>query len=137
MINLTELEKMCEAATRGPWYPRCTDDRMFMNARFVSTEEGPGFRHDGKRGLDEDNKSSEEPESVIAITLLQSPHLATSGQCDENAAFIAASRTAMPELLRLVRGAKYRIEIARYYMNNEGYVDMAEKMSDWLEEVKE
>jgi hypothetical protein len=136
MINLTELERMREAATKGPWYPRCTDDRMFMNARFVSTEEGPGFRHDGKRGLDEDNKSSEEPESVIAITLLQSPHLATSGQCDENATFIAASRTAMPELLRLVREAKRLIEPAMRDEEDCGCKEYIAQCKKWLKEVE-
>lgn len=136
MINLSELEKMCEAATRGPWYPRCTDDRMSMNARFVSTEEGPGFRHDGKRGLDENNKSSEEPESVIAITLLQSPHLATSGQCDENAAFIAASRTAMPELLRLVREARTLFTRNMLELSEAEADQLAVAINEWLSEVE-
>jgi hypothetical protein len=46
-------------------------------------------------------------------------------------------QTDLPEAIRLLRAAKHRIEIARYYMNNEGYVDMAEKMNEWLSEVQD
>jgi hypothetical protein len=110
MLDLKAIRERCEKATKGPWYPRCTDDRVFMNARFVSTEEGPGFTHDNKTGLSEEHREQENPDTVIAITLLQSPHLAVNDKCDENADFIAHSRTDIEQLLEAVEQAREIID---------------------------
>ncbi len=108
-LNLDEIRARCERATPGPWYPRATDDASFMNARYVSTEQGPMMTckdglvwvHDGLRGMAEGQCDYK---SVVCITLLQEPRLAAhaSDGCDEDAEFIAHARTDISALLALV-----------------------------------
>lgn len=89
---------ICEAATPGPWYPRATDGELWMNARYVGIDQGPGWEHDNKRGMGRDN----EADKVIAITLLQAPPFADirDEKWDENTKFIALARTALPWYIR-------------------------------------
>lgn len=101
---LDEIQKMYEAATKGPWYWGCTDDDHSMNARYVGTRQRD-WAHDNRHGLDCGHTDQEPPDNVVAITLLQSPCLAGNGRCDENAAFIAASRDAVPRLVKALRCA--------------------------------
>lgn len=94
--------ELCQRATPGPWYPRATDDERFMNAQYVSTDPGPGWLHDGEQGMSVEEC---EPEKVIAITLLQTPRLASveDGKWDENTEFIAEAREALPYWLQRVK----------------------------------
>lgn len=84
-----ELRRLADAATPGPWYVRRVDDPSFMTAQYVTCEKGGGK-------LDVD--AWDNPESVVAITLLQDPSLAFTNAEAENATFIAAARTGIPEL---------------------------------------
>lgn len=97
---LAELKTLADKATSGPWFAKATDDQDCMNARYVSTIPGP-FEHDQEQSM---VGPSLIQESVVAITLLQSPGLAchASEKWDEDAAFIAASREAVPTLVKLV-----------------------------------
>lgn len=126
--ELAELERLEQAATAGPWYPHATDDEVFMNARYVSTEPGPTMRrvklsdgehvidvgkwtHDGAQGMADGNKDQAQSDKVVAVTLLQAPRLADPDQCDENTELIAALRNAAPRLLAEL--AELRAENAR------------------------
>jgi hypothetical protein len=94
-----------------------SDDDVFMNARYVSTQEGPGWGHDNMRGMDPGNEAQDE-RNVVAITMLQSPRLAdiVDERWDENTEFIAHARTDIDllvvevERLRTLAGA-YLVEI--------------------------
>ncbi|MEV6478907.1 hypothetical protein [Streptomyces sp. NPDC051576] len=87
---------MCLAATPGPWFVRSLDDDHAMNLVAVSTAE--------ESGLDERWPEFDEGD-LIAATLVQHPRYvdSTDGRWDENAAFIAMSRTAVPQLVEEVR----------------------------------
>lgn len=94
---LSLLEKMHSKTTPGPWYPRAGDDDMCMNARWVSTDPGKGFEHDGYI-CDVDSSKT------IAITLLQSPRLADSPDLyDNNLLFICEAKAAIPRLIEEIR----------------------------------
>lgn len=107
--ELAEWRSVCEAATPGPWYAHYTDDNMCMCAMYISTEPGEG-RHDNLRGMDiDDDTHRPDPKTVRAITLLQSPRLVGDGdveagtfRAEEDTAFIAAVRDALPRLIARV-----------------------------------
>lgn len=113
--ELDRIEARCEAATPGPWYARSTDDQVFMNALFVGTRPGEmgvdGLYHDDGRGLAAGGKEQAPPEQIIAITLLQSPHLADVKDelWDENTLFIAYARSDIPRLIGEVRRLRARL----------------------------
>lgn len=103
--DLEADQNLCDRATPGPWWPRATSDDYYMNARYVSTEPGPGgmnWKHDHLCGM---AFSKGEPTKVIAITLLQHPMLAVvaDSKYDENMEFIAAARDALPYWLNEVK----------------------------------
>ncbi|MGY4982887.1 hypothetical protein ACWCYL_38065 [Streptomyces sp. 900105755] len=94
--DLDEIEEMCAVATPGPWFVRDLDDGHAMNLRAVSTvadtgrqERWPGFDHG----------------ELIAATLVQEPRYVDCAdeRWDENAAFIAMAREAVPRLVKEVR----------------------------------
>ena len=89
MSRIDDDRRILEAATEGRWYPAATDDQCYMNARYVTTTPN-SLAHDNARGMDAAS-GDEEPESVVCITLLQSPALAlhAAGRWDEDAVFIA------------------------------------------------
>ncbi|MFE0104808.1 hypothetical protein [Streptomyces sp. NPDC059009] len=95
-LDLDEIEEMCSAATQGPWFLRNLDDDHVMNLVAVSTV--------GDTGQDERRPAFDHSE-IIAATLVQSPRYVDSadGQWDENAAFIAMARDAVPRLVQEVR----------------------------------
>lgn len=93
---IAQQRAIIKAATPGPWYAAATDDRMCMNARYVTTKPC-AFEHDQANSMDVD--CVQEPETVIAVTLLQSPPVATADECDENTVFIAEARTYYPAAL--------------------------------------
>lgn len=101
--RLAEIVERANKASEGPWYPHATDDDLFMNARYVSTESGDLY-HDGARGMAEGECDDN---VVVAITLLQSPRLAgiDDAKWDENTAFIAHAREDVPDLAEALRQA--------------------------------
>lgn len=95
--ELTAIAVGAESATPGPWFVRFLDDDRAMNLTAVSTVPGtdwdrcwPDFSH----------------ENIVAATLVQHPRCVDSadGRWDENAAFIAMARDAVPRLVEEVRG---------------------------------
>lgn len=109
--RLREIEERAAKASPGPWYPRATDDGMFMNASYVSTKPDPDglFIHDGDRGM---APGECDDASVVAITLLQSPRLAgvADEKWDENTEFIAHSREDIPWLIQQLRQLQGQID---------------------------
>lgn len=96
--QLEALEALERIASAGPWYVRRLDDEMCMGAYAVSTSPDTG--------ANEDMRSGTWPGSeVVAACLIQSPPyvVPADDRHEENAKLIAAMRTALPELLRLVR----------------------------------
>lgn len=94
--QLDKLEALTEAATPGPWYAHNTDDTSFMNVYAVTTSPiEPDFQYDNEATHEE----------VVAVTLFQYPRIAChkADRWDEDAAFIAAARNTMPQLLAEVR----------------------------------
>ncbi|MFE7032741.1 hypothetical protein ACFU9Y_20725 [Streptomyces sp. NPDC057621] len=91
-IDLDEIEELCSVATPGPWFVRSLDDDHAMNLVAVSTAEDTG---QGERWPDFDHKE------LIAATLVQHPRYVdcADGRWDENAAFIAMAREAVPGLV--------------------------------------
>lgn len=94
--ELTEIEELCSAATPGPWFVRFLNDQDAMNLVAVSTapdsnqaERWPGFDHG----------------EMVAATLVQKPRYIDNAdeRWDENAAFIAMAREALPRLAAEVR----------------------------------
>ncbi|MEV7087614.1 hypothetical protein AB0O07_17195 [Streptomyces sp. NPDC093085] len=94
--ELEEIEELCSAATPAPWFVRTLGDDSAMNLVAVSTapdtgaaERWPNFDH----------------REMIAATLVQHPRYVDSGdeRWDENAAFIAMAREAVPRLVEEVR----------------------------------
>jgi hypothetical protein len=94
--ELDDIEELALAATPGPWFVRALDDDQAMSLVAVSTrpdtgkaERWPGF----------------EPGEIVAATLVQHPRYVDVGdeRWDENAAFIAMAREAIPRLLGEVR----------------------------------
>ncbi|MFD5540392.1 hypothetical protein ACFWIJ_21880 [Streptomyces sp. NPDC127079] len=103
--DLDEIEAICAVATPGPWFVRQLDDGHAMNLLAVSTvadtgrgERWPGFDH----------------RELIAATLVQEPRYVDCGDArwDENAAFIAMAREAVPRLVQEVRRLRELLEAA-------------------------
>jgi hypothetical protein len=90
--ELEGIEELASAATPGPWFVRAVDDDQAMNLVAVSTRPDTGK---GERLPDF------EPGEVVAATLVQHPRYVDvdDGMWDENAAFIAMAREAIPRLL--------------------------------------
>ena len=96
--ELDALSRLEEAATPGPWFVRTLDDELRAGAIAVST------RLDS--GLNEDMRSGSWPsEEIVAACLIQNPPyvVPADDRFAENAAMIAAVRSALPELIRLAR----------------------------------
>ncbi|WP_316778985.1 hypothetical protein [Streptomyces sasae] len=94
--GLDEIEALCTAATPGPWFVRNLDDSHAMNLLAVSTVADTGR---GERWPDFDHGE------LIAATLVQEPRYVDCAdeRWDENAAFIAMARDAVPRLVEEVR----------------------------------
>ncbi|MEW1774800.1 hypothetical protein [Streptomyces sp. NPDC086777] len=95
-FDLDEIEDMCAMATPGPWFVRNLDDSHAMNLRAVSTVADTGR---GERWPEFDHRE------LIAATLVQEPRYVDCAdeRWDENAAFIAMARDAVPRLVKEVR----------------------------------
>ncbi len=94
--ELDEIWELCAAATPGPWFVRMLDDDHAMNLVAVSVVEDDGR---GARWPDFDHRE------IVAATLVQQPRYVDSGdeRWDENVAFIATARDAVPHLVAEVR----------------------------------
>ncbi|GAA2457492.1 hypothetical protein GCM10010433_69330 [Streptomyces pulveraceus] len=94
--ELEEIEELCSAATPAPWFVRTLDDESAMNLVVVSTAPNSGT---AERWPNFDHRE------MIAATLIQHPRYVDSGdeRWDENAAFIAMAREAVPRLVDEVR----------------------------------
>ena len=101
-----ELQALCDAATKGPWYAHNPDDEMHMNAYVVSTSPVEPC-------VDTDERINDHA-IIVAITLLQTPRVActSDGRYEQNAAFIAAARTELPRLLAEVARLRALIDEA-------------------------
>lgn len=97
--SLQEMEEFCDAATPGPWHVRVLDDRNAMSLIALSThsdtgkaERWPHFNH----------------EEMITATLIQEPRYidGRDEKWEENAAFIAMARTAIPQLISEIRALR-------------------------------
>ncbi|MDV9176201.1 hypothetical protein R6V09_39520 [Streptomyces sp. W16] len=95
-LDLDAIDELCSAATPGPWFVRSLDDDYAMSLVAVSTvedtgqgERWPGFDHG----------------ELIAATLVQQPRYVDCAdeRWDENAAFIAMARQAVPQLVEEIR----------------------------------
>ena len=95
MRDLKADLELCNKATPGPWYARATDDEVFMNLRYVTTEPA-SFEHDGCRSFTEGIVQSGD---VVALTLLQHPRMADPDKFDENTLFIAQAREGWPHAI--------------------------------------
>ena len=106
--TIAEVLRIDAQATPGPWYPQATDDRLCMNASYVSTDPKSGLRDMDPQSAERDCR----PGSVVAITLLQSPRLANvrDQRWDENTDLIAYYRTAAPALAREVQRLQITVE---------------------------
>ncbi|MFC5723019.1 hypothetical protein ACFP1Z_22895 [Streptomyces gamaensis] len=93
--ELEEIEELCSAATQGPWFVRALDDTHAMNLVAVSTAPDTGR---AERWPEFDHRE------IVAATLVH-PRYVDSGdeRWDENAAFIAMAREAVPRLVEEVR----------------------------------
>jgi len=104
--RLDELDRLCDAATPGPWHAHNPDDAVFMNVYLVSdSQREPGM---GDVGDVEYGK-------VIALTLFQYPRVVDheSQKWEANAEFIAACH---PSTVRsLVAGCRAGIEARAGY----------------------
>ncbi|MEU5425497.1 hypothetical protein AB0H73_07790 [Streptomyces olivoreticuli] len=94
--ELKDIEELCSAATPGPWFVRTLDDGHAMNLVAVSTTPDSGR---AERWPDFDHRE------IVAATLVQYPRYVDSGdeRWDENAAFIATAREAVPRLVEEIR----------------------------------
>ncbi|WP_369223073.1 hypothetical protein AB5J52_18435 [Streptomyces sp. R39] len=94
--DLDGIEEICAMATPGPWFVRSLDDSHAMNLVAVSTVPDTGR---GERWPNFDHGE------LIAATLVQKPRYVdcADGRWDENAAFIAMAREAVPQLVEEVR----------------------------------
>jgi hypothetical protein len=121
-LDLDALAALCAAATPGPWYDHNPDDEACMNAYVVSTSPIEPC-------VDTDERINDHA-LVIALTLLQTPRIACSsdGRWGQNAAFIAASRTALPALLAECR--RLRAENERLQTESAANADTARQWHD-------
>ncbi|MFF9807073.1 hypothetical protein ACF1G5_18480 [Streptomyces coeruleorubidus] len=101
-LDLDAIEELCAAATPGPWFVRNLDDDHAMNLVGVGTMEDTGR---GERYPDFDHRE------LIAATLVQHPRYVdcADGRWDENAAFIAMAREAVPRLAAEVRRLRWLV----------------------------
>src|SRR3569623_394084 len=94
--DLDALEELHRSATAAPWYVRQLDDDYAMGAITILTEAGRNRRA---------QYMTEVAGEIIAACLVQHPqYVMPDGHDDIEdriAALIAASRTALPELVRL------------------------------------
>ncbi|THV30209.1 hypothetical protein [Glycomyces paridis] len=99
---LQEIESCSAAATPGPWFVRFLDDDHAMSLVAVSTVESSSG---GERWPDFSNGE------IIAATLVQHPRYVDveDERWDENAAFIAMAREAIPRLVAEVRRLRSRL----------------------------
>lgn len=95
--DLDELTALDRAATPGPWYVRAMDDDMATCATAIATKPNTSG--------DNDDLSDSTFHGIVAATSIQHRNyvVPADGRSRENAALIAAVRTALPELLRLAR----------------------------------
>jgi hypothetical protein len=95
--DLDALAALNQAATPGPWYVRAMDDENATCATAIATK--PTMSGDN------DDLSGSTYHGVVAATSIQHHDyvVPADGRSRENAALIAAVRTALPELLRLAR----------------------------------
>jgi|SRR5882757_2547396 len=98
--EIEEIEELCSAATPGPWYVRTLDDDSAMNLVAVSTVPDTG---EAERWPNFDHRE------IVAATLVQHPRYVDSGdeRWDENAAFIAMARDAVPRLVSEVKRLRF------------------------------
>ncbi|MDT0387486.1 hypothetical protein [Streptomyces dubilierae] len=102
-LDLDTIEELCAAATPGPWFVRNVDDEHAMNLVAVSTVEGTG-RTERWPGFDH--------RELIAATLVQQPRYVDCAdeRWEENAAFIAMARDALPRLVAEVKRLRLLVE---------------------------
>ncbi len=98
MITPSDLEELTileAAATPGPWYARDMDDDHCCGATAVATRPNTS--------ADNDDLLDASVHGIVAATYIQNPPyvLPEDQRGRENAALIAAMRTALPELLRV------------------------------------
>ncbi|MDN0193718.1 hypothetical protein [Streptomyces sp. S.PNR 29] len=102
-LDLDGIEELCAAATPGPWFVRNLDDDHSMNLVAISTVEDTG-------------RAERRPEfdhgEIVAATLVQQPRYVdcADGRWDENAAFIAMAREAVPRLVAEVRRLRWLLD---------------------------
>ncbi len=95
---LDQLAALDGSASPGPWFVRRLDDELCMGAYAVSTKPATG--------RNESMRTGEWPgEDIVAACLIQSPPyvVPSDDRFEENASLIAATRNALPELVRLAR----------------------------------
>jgi len=99
---------VCDAATPGPWYEFCEDDRDCSNVVGVATVPNPD-----PTDLDDAGK-------LIAVTLdnglVTFPVTVADDKWHENAAFISMAREALPYWIRLAQmreAALYQLRSGR------------------------
>ncbi|WP_197701345.1 hypothetical protein [Micromonospora coxensis] len=101
--ELADIEELSAAATPGPWFVRNLDDDSAMGLLAISTvpdsgqgERWPGFDH----------------REIVAATLVQHPRYVdvADGRWDENAAFIAMAREAVPRMAAELRRLRALVE---------------------------
>ncbi|WTE70215.1 hypothetical protein OH775_27410 [Streptomyces sp. NBC_01615] len=99
-LDLDAIDELCAAATPGPWFVRSLDDDHAMNLVAVSTVEDTGR---GERWPAFDHGE------IVAATLVQQPRYVDCAdeRWDENAAFIAMARDAVPRLVAEVRRLRW------------------------------
>ena len=126
--TIAEVLRIDAQATPGPWYPQATDDRLCMNASYVSTDPKSGLRDMDPQSAERDCR----PGSVVAITLLQSPRLANvrDQRWDENTDLITYYRSAAPALAREAQRLQEQVSrlldartIDRLRAHGDGYQD--------------
>ncbi|MEU3849729.1 hypothetical protein [Streptomyces sp. NPDC029554] len=102
-LDLDTIEELCAAATPGPWFVRNVDDEHAMNLVAVSTGEGTG-RTERWPGFDH--------RELIVATLVQQPRYVDCAdeRWEENAAFIAMARDALPRLVAEVKRLRLLVE---------------------------
>jgi hypothetical protein len=95
-LDLDAIDELCSAATPGPWFVRSLDDDHAMSLVAVSTTE------DTRLG---ERRPAFDHGELIAATLVQQPRYVdcADGRWDENAAFIAMAREAVPQLVQEIR----------------------------------
>jgi len=135
--------------TPGLWYCRATDDDHCMNARYVGLSPSPNYlpdhewEHDHRQGLAFGNEEQEDPDKVIAITLLQVPPLAMVEESDENMEFIVFAHNENVEdevdwLLSKAEAKNSALEALKtLYADLEGYLIGAWTGNEGLESMRD